>query len=80
MTNLGIALIPRRLIAVINVPVRVRASEFMPFYRDRVYPHLVRILGNPKPVQEIRHTPRAIRYSTVRSSRRSPFSWNNRPF
>src|SRR5215467_5495447 len=26
----------------------------MPFYRDRVYPHLVRVLGNPKPVQEIR--------------------------
>jgi len=26
----------------------------MPFYRNRVYPHLVRILGNPKPVQEIR--------------------------
>src|SRR5215831_16298209 len=26
----------------------------MPFYRERVYPHLVRILGNPKPVQEIR--------------------------
>jgi ubiquinone/menaquinone biosynthesis C-methylase UbiE len=26
----------------------------MPFYRDRVYPHLVRILGNPKAVQEIR--------------------------
>jgi ubiquinone/menaquinone biosynthesis C-methylase UbiE len=26
----------------------------MPFYRDRVYPHLVRILGNPKPVREIR--------------------------
>jgi hypothetical protein len=26
----------------------------MPFYKNRVYPHLVRILGNPKPVQEIR--------------------------
>jgi SAM-dependent methyltransferase len=26
----------------------------MPFYRDHVYPHLVRILGNPKPVQKIR--------------------------
>ena len=29
-------------------------QTFMPFYRNRVYPHLVRILGNPKPVQEIR--------------------------
>jgi ubiquinone/menaquinone biosynthesis C-methylase UbiE len=26
----------------------------MPFYRDHVYPHLVAILGNPKPVQKIR--------------------------
>src|SRR6266496_4403679 len=26
----------------------------MPFYRDHVYPHLVRILGNQKPVQKIR--------------------------
>ena len=26
----------------------------MPFYRDRVYPHLVSILGNPKPIEKIR--------------------------
>jgi ubiquinone/menaquinone biosynthesis C-methylase UbiE len=26
----------------------------MPFYKNHVYPHLVRILGNPKPVQTIR--------------------------
>lgn len=26
----------------------------MSFYRDRVYPHLVRWLGNPKPIEEIR--------------------------
>jgi SAM-dependent methyltransferase len=26
----------------------------MPFYRDRVYPHLVSMLGNPKPIEEIR--------------------------
>jgi len=26
----------------------------MPFYRNRVYPHLVGMLGNPKPVQNIR--------------------------
>jgi len=26
----------------------------MPFYRDRVYPHLVRVLGNPEPIQKIR--------------------------
>ena len=27
----------------------------MSFYRNRVYPHLVGLLGNPKPVQNIRH-------------------------
>jgi SAM-dependent methyltransferase len=27
---------------------------FMPFYRDHIYPQLVRILGNPKPISEIR--------------------------
>lgn len=27
----------------------------MPFYRDRIYPHLVTWLGNPKPIAEIRH-------------------------
>ena len=26
----------------------------MPFYRNHVYPNLVAILGNPKPVQKIR--------------------------
>ena len=26
----------------------------MPFYRDHVYPHLVAILGNPKPIRKIR--------------------------
>src|SRR5262245_23797274 len=26
----------------------------MSFYRDHVYPHLVNMLGNPKPVQEVR--------------------------
>ncbi len=26
----------------------------MPFYRDRVYPHLVSALGNPKPIEKIR--------------------------
>jgi len=26
----------------------------VPFYRNHVYPHLVRLLGNPKPIQEIR--------------------------
>jgi len=26
----------------------------MPFYKDHVYPHLVSVLGNPKPFQEIR--------------------------
>lgn len=26
----------------------------MPFYRDKIYPHLVSALGNPKPIDEIR--------------------------
>jgi SAM-dependent methyltransferase len=26
----------------------------MPFYRDHVYPHLVSVLGNPKPIDDIR--------------------------
>src|SRR6266852_3036348 len=26
----------------------------MPFYRDRIYPHLVRKLGDPPPIREIR--------------------------
>jgi ubiquinone/menaquinone biosynthesis C-methylase UbiE len=26
----------------------------MPFYKDHVYPHLVSVLGNPKPIEEIR--------------------------
>jgi ubiquinone/menaquinone biosynthesis C-methylase UbiE len=26
----------------------------MPFYRDYVYPHLVSMLGNPKPIREVR--------------------------
>jgi SAM-dependent methyltransferase len=26
----------------------------MPFYRDHVYPHLVSVLGDPKPIQQVR--------------------------
>ena len=26
----------------------------MPFYRDRIYPHLVYMLGDPKPIREVR--------------------------
>ena len=26
----------------------------MPFYKEHVYPHLVSMLGNPKPIEEIR--------------------------
>jgi SAM-dependent methyltransferase len=26
----------------------------MPFYRDHIYPHLVSMLGNPKPIREVR--------------------------
>src|SRR5262245_43703010 len=28
--------------------------KYMPFYRDRIYPHLVDRLGNPSPIQEVR--------------------------
>lgn len=26
----------------------------MPFYRDHIYPHLVNVLGDPKPIQQVR--------------------------
>jgi len=26
----------------------------MPFYRDRVYPHIVNLLGDPQPIQAVR--------------------------
>lgn len=26
----------------------------MPFYRDRIYPHLVRVLGDPPPIRKVR--------------------------
>ncbi|HYM75584.1 MAG TPA: class I SAM-dependent methyltransferase [Candidatus Dormibacteraeota bacterium] len=26
----------------------------MPFYKDRIYPHIVSALGNPKPIEDIR--------------------------
>jgi hypothetical protein len=26
----------------------------MPFYRDHIYPHLVRALGDPQPIQQVR--------------------------
>src|SRR6266850_1898543 len=26
----------------------------MPFYRDHIYPHLVSVLGDPKPIQQVR--------------------------
>src|SRR3982074_3435839 len=32
----------------------LKQEEKMAFYRDRVYPHLVSVLGNPKPIEEIR--------------------------
>src|SRR6266480_5645302 len=27
----------------------------MPFYKDHIYPHLVSALGDPKPIQQVRH-------------------------
>src|SRR5438034_9016023 len=26
----------------------------MPFYKDHIYPHLVSVLGDPKPIQQVR--------------------------
>lgn len=37
----------------------------MSFYRNRVYPHIVTILGNPKPVQQIRQKLIPIAHGTV---------------
>src|SRR5262249_30983083 len=31
-----------------------RQETAMSFYRDHVYPHLVNMLGNPKPIREVR--------------------------
>src|SRR5262245_18450035 len=34
----------------------------MPFYRDRIYPAIVKVLGDPEPIREVRkgHVPRAL--------------------
>ncbi len=37
----------------------------MSFYRNRVYPHIVTILGNPRPVQKIRQEIIPIAHGTV---------------
>jgi hypothetical protein len=37
----------------------------MPFYRNRVYPYIVAILGNPRPVQQIRQEIIPIAHGTV---------------
>src|SRR5215468_10675997 len=33
---------------------RRRRGPTLPFYRDHVYPHLVSVLGNPKPFRDLR--------------------------
>jgi ubiquinone/menaquinone biosynthesis C-methylase UbiE len=37
----------------------------MRFYRNRIYPHIVTVLGNPEPVQKIRHQLIALARGTV---------------
>jgi ubiquinone/menaquinone biosynthesis C-methylase UbiE len=37
----------------------------MPFYKDRIYPHLVAVLGNPKPIRDIRERIVAMAQGTV---------------
>jgi hypothetical protein len=37
----------------------------MSFYRERVYPHLVSLLGNPKPIEEIRQRILPLAYGSV---------------
>jgi ubiquinone/menaquinone biosynthesis C-methylase UbiE len=37
-----------------DLPDLVHSFTAMPFYRDHIYPHLVDLLGNPKPIEEIR--------------------------
>lgn len=37
----------------------------MPFYRNRVYPHLVTILGNPEPIRKIRESLVSLAEGTV---------------
>lgn len=42
-----------------------RRNFSMPFYKDRVYPHLVTLLGNPKPIQKIRQRIVPLAHGTV---------------
>src|SRR5262245_2053718 len=37
----------------------------MPVYRDHIYPQLVRILGNPKPIRDIRRRIISLAHVTV---------------
>jgi ubiquinone/menaquinone biosynthesis C-methylase UbiE len=37
----------------------------MPFYRNHIYPHLVRLLGNPRPIQEVRRRIVPLAHGTV---------------
>src|SRR5258708_33579240 len=37
-----------------TVGVARRQETVMPFYRDHIYPHLVSMLGDPKPIHEVR--------------------------
>jgi len=37
----------------------------MPFYKDHIYPHLVAVLGNPKPIQRIRESMVPLAQGTV---------------
>jgi hypothetical protein len=37
----------------------------MSFYRDRIYPHIVTVLGNPEPIHKIRQQLIPMAYGTI---------------
>ena len=49
----------------------------MPFYRDHVYPQIVRVFGDPPPIREVRHRDvRQTRYAPlVRPVRADDGGW-----
>jgi hypothetical protein len=49
----------------------------MPFYKGHVYPHLVSLLGNPKPIEDIRRCIVPLAQGSVLAPTQSvPRMWN----
>jgi hypothetical protein len=40
----------------------------MSFYKDRIYPHIVTVLGNPEPIHKIRQQLIPVAYGTTSKS------------